>query len=242
MNNIKNFESQVIINKYKDYVTNKGFPCVAAKASLALQQIRYLIVDHMGCPQDDSSILQFIYDFVDEYRGTEKIFYSAVVIFKGPELLDEVMFDKLLWQRLQALSDLDAQEYNHDKRVSANPASASFSFSLKEEAFFVIGLGPTSRRPARQFSYPTLVFNPHAQFEEMRQSGQYARMKSIVRKRDISFSGSVNPMLKDFGEYSEVYQYSGLQHDKQWQCPLKANMHEHNLIPDKTILLKDSFA
>jgi FPC/CPF motif-containing protein YcgG len=28
-------------------------------------------------------------------------------------------------------------------------------------------------------------------------------------------------MLEDFGEASEVYQYSGRQYDEQWQCPLK---------------------
>jgi hypothetical protein len=48
-------------------------------------------------------------------------------------------------------------------------------------------------------------------------------MKTIVRKRDISCSGSVNPMLDDFGHSSEAIQYSGLFNDNQWQCPLTIN-------------------
>ncbi len=216
-------ESQAIIGKYKAYLTNKEFPCVAAKASLSQEQIKFYVANDMACPKDDFGILQFVYDFVDEYRQAKEIFYSAVVIFKGPKALNEVKFDELMWQRLQELSDLDAQKFDYDKRVATDPESKNFSFSLKEEAFFIIGLHPASSRSSRQFSYPTLVFNPHAQFEEMRKIGSYAKMKSIVRKRDIAYSGSVNPMLKDFGEYSEVYQYSGRQYDKQWQCPLRIN-------------------
>jgi FPC/CPF motif-containing protein YcgG len=55
-------------------------------------------------------------------------------------------------------------------------------------------------------------------------------MKNTVRKRDIAFSGSVNPMLQDFGESSEVYQYSGRKYDDSWQCPLKITHAEtkHN--------------
>ncbi len=46
-------------------------------------------------------------------------------------------------------------------------------------------------------------------------------MKNAIRKRDVAFSGSVNPMLEDFGKTSEVYQYSGRNYDSNWQCPLK---------------------
>ena len=139
------------------------------------------------------------------------------------------MFDTLLWQRLQALEILDAENYKYDNRVEANPASAKFSFSIKEEAFYVIGLHSKSSRQARRFIHPTLVFNPHAQFEQLRASLKYEAMKNTVRKRDIAFSGSVNPMLQDFGESSEVFQYSGRNYDDKWKCPLKiTHATKHN--------------
>ena len=97
------------------------------------------------------------------------------------------------------------------------------TLSSKQEAFFILGLHPGAGRAARQFKYPTLVFNPHAEFQKLREAHRYEPMKEVVRKRDIKYSGSINPMLKDFGELSEVYQYSGINYDNHWQCPLKIN-------------------
>ncbi|MBA3674464.1 MAG: YqcI/YcgG family protein, partial [Chitinophagaceae bacterium] len=99
--------------------------------------------------------------------------------------------------------------------------------------FYIIGLHTASSRQARQFKYPTLVFNPHAQFEQLKETAKYDMMKNAVRKRDIAFSGSVNPMLQDFGESSEAYQYSGRKYDESWQCPLKITHAEtkHNSSP-----------
>jgi hypothetical protein len=131
---------------------------------------------------------------------------------------------------LQALSNLDAKINAYDSRVSKNPVSSEFSFSIKGEAFYIIGLHPLSSRLSRQFKYPTLVFNPHDQFESLRQNGKYNSMKSVVRKRDVALSGTINPMLKDFGIVSEVFQYSGKQYEDSWKCPLKINHaeSEHN--------------
>jgi uncharacterized protein len=216
-------ESNTLISEYIALISNKEFPCVGARAALAGNHIKAMAADHMACPKDDRDILQFLYDFVDEYRRSKELFLSAVVIFKEPVGCSEEIFDQLMWQRLQALSDLDTEKYNYDSRVDANPASPKFSFSLKEEAFFIVGLHSSSSRITRQFSYPCLVFNPHDQFERLREANQYERMKNVVRKRDIAYSGSINPMLNDFGEVSEVFQYSGRNYDETWQCPLKVN-------------------
>ena len=224
---------QTIINQYLDYLNTKEFPCIAAKAALAKNQIRCMVAHHMACPEDDQRILEFLYTFVDDYRSSKKSFQSAAIIFKEPVIQNEMMFDGLLWQRLNALSFLDKQKYAHDKRVDDDPASKSFSFSLKEEAFFIIGLHPASSRRARQFRYPALVFNPHAEFEKLRRANRYEQMKRVVRKRDIAYSGSVNPMLKDFGEDSETFQYSGIRYTADWKCPLNSHHEEtkHNSTP-----------
>ena len=212
-----------VFNDYYNFLSNKAFPCVAAKDAMAKGNNKLFLADNIACPKDDKSILNFIYDFTDFYRKSGKGFYSAAVIFKQPKIINEEMFDELLWQRLAALSSLDALQYQPDGRVAANPTDSNFSFSLMEEAFFIVGLNPVSSRPARRFKNATLVFNPHAQFEAMKKDARYEKMKTIVRKRDVSFSGSVNPMLTDFGEASEVYQYSGKNYDSQWKCPLPFN-------------------
>ncbi|MDB5253581.1 MAG: hypothetical protein JWP27_2750 [Flaviaesturariibacter sp.] len=206
--------------EYEAFLEDKAFPCVAAKAALARNQVRCYVAGHMACPHHDAGILQFLYEFVDAYRAAGTSFHSAAVLFKGPETTSEEAFDVLLWQRLQALADLDRQTYAHDERVDADPASPAFAFSLKAEAFFVIGLHPASSRPSRQFGWPAIVFNPHAEFEKLRRTASYEKMRHIVRKKDLAYSGSVNPMLTDFGKASDVYQYSGRQYGPDWQCPL----------------------
>ena len=215
--------SQLIIEEFRQYIENKTFPCVAARAANNKKQIKCMVADNIACPKDDKAMLEFIYKFVDDYRLSADNFHSVSIIFKGPEIGNEEQFDQLMWQRLQALSNLDSTFFDYDKRVSPDPLSTDFSFSLKEEAFFIIGLHPLSSRPTRQFKYPTLVFNPHAQFETLRTEERYTKMKSIIRKRDIAYSGSINPILTDFGNASEVYQYSGRKYDSNWQCPLKLN-------------------
>ncbi len=213
--------TRLIIEEYLQYINNKEFPCIAAKAAMSKQQIKCMVAGHMACPKDDAEILSFLYSFVDEYRQSANLYYSAAVIFDQPAFINEEEFDLFLWQRLQSLSDMDAQNFSYDKRVDILPSSPNFSFSLKQEAFFIIGLHPVSSRAVRQFKYPALVFNPHFQFEQLREMAKYQNLKYVVRKRDIAYSGSVNPMLEDFGEASEVFQYSGRKYDAQWECPLK---------------------
>jgi FPC/CPF motif-containing protein YcgG len=223
INGMRHFEKQEIMQEYFAFLSNRSFPCIGAKAALAKQHISCMVADHMSCSKDDKAILEFLYSFVDSYRQSKEVYHSAVVIFKSTAINNEETFDMLLWQRLQALSNLDMLQFEYDKRVTDDPLSANFSFSLKEEAFFIIGLHPSSNRVARRFQYPALVFNPHTQFEALRKTERYDRMKDAVRKRDIALEGSVNPMLKDFGESSEAYQYSGRKYDDTWQCPLKIN-------------------
>jgi FPC/CPF motif-containing protein YcgG len=211
---------EYIINEYFCFLNEREFPCVAAKAALTRNQIRCIVVHHMACPANDLEILRFMYDFVDQYRLSSESYHSAAVIFRAPADTDEKAFDTLLWERLKALSALDKANYLHDNRVDENPESPNYSYSLKSEAFFVIGLHPASERRSRRFKYPTLIFNPHAEFEKLRKLNRFEKLKRVVRKRDVIFSGSVNPMLNDFGNSSEVIQYSGKRHGKQWKCPL----------------------
>jgi uncharacterized protein len=222
--------ANMIIESYLDFIRDKDFPCIAAKAALSENQIKIMVADHLACPKDDGTILEFLYDFNKAYRISTEMYHSAVIIFKGPQKSTEEIFDAMLWTRLQAISNIDAKQYGWDSRVQSEASSPDFSFSIGEEAFYIIGLHANSSRKARQFNYPALVFNPHDQFEKLRASDKYNAMKQTVRKRDIKLSGSVNPMLADFGESSEVFQYSGVQYDSTWKCPFTAkHASKHHL-------------
>lgn len=216
----------LISNEYLEFIDAGDFPCIAAKAALKSDSIQCLVAGHIACPNDDLKILSFLYDFIDQYRLSGKFYQSAVVIFDFQSDINEESFDSFLWQRLQSLSTLDAVKFKYDSRVSPDPESAYFSFSIKEEALYIIGLHPASSRKSRQFKYPAMVFNPHAQFEELRRTNKFESIKNAIRKKDISLSGSVNPMLEDFGEKSEAFQYSGRKYDSTWHCPFKIQNHK----------------
>lgn len=213
----------VVEESYHDFINQKDFPCIAAKAAISKNQVRIFVCDHIACPKDDYAITKFIHDFVEEYQKDRKLYSSAVVIFKEPHSCSEEEFDALMWQRLQSISDIDAMQYPWNQKISRDPESPQFSFCIKEEPLYIVGLHPGSHRESRHFQYPAIVFNPHDQFQKLRDANKYAAMKNAVRKRDEKFSGNVNPMLADFGEESEVYQYSGRVYDKDWECPFKSN-------------------
>ncbi|RYY17026.1 MAG: YqcI/YcgG family protein [Chitinophagaceae bacterium] len=208
---------------FMDLVKNITFPCIAARSAVKSGRIAIYEATHLACPADDIAILNFLYDYIDAYRESQDRFTSAAIIFHGPSQVSEDDFEILLWQKLQTLHNLDSRKYSYDQRVESEPGSKNFSFSLKEEAFFIIGLHPGSSRPARNFKYPAIVFNPHQQFEKLRADNIYEKMKTVIRKRDLDFNGSINPMLSDYGERSETFQYSGKLYDSHWTCPLKIN-------------------
>ncbi len=211
---------QVIIERYLAWISRPNFPCVGAKAALGRDQIKCVVADQMNSTDGPGVILKFLYAFVDQYRAARRAFHSAAVIFRGPKIDDDHAFDQLFWIELQALIELDRKNYGWDKRVDSNPSSPHYSFSIKEEAFFVIGIHPASSRRSRRFDFPAIIFNPHAEFERLRKTNRFDAMKRVVQKRDTAYSGSVNPTLKDFGEASEVFQYSGVHHPADWKCPL----------------------
>ena len=72
---------------------------------------------------------------------------------------------------------------------------------------------------ARRAPLPTLVFNPHAQFEELRAEGRFDGMRTTIRRRDEDLQGFINPMVADHGDSTEALQYSG-RHHGGWEPPL----------------------
>jgi uncharacterized protein len=71
------------------------------------------------------------------------------------------------------------------------------------------------------------VFNLHQQFEELRASGRFARMRDKIRERDVNLQGTVNPMVADYGQDSEARQYSGRQVGPGWTAPFPPDKKEH---------------
>ncbi|WP_322990818.1 guanitoxin biosynthesis heme-dependent pre-guanitoxin N-hydroxylase GntA [Hoeflea sp.] len=205
---------------FQEFIQSAEFPCVGAKSALARDALTVLQAGDIDRPVDDVEIHRAFRDFSDRLDHQSPIVRSFVVIFDGPDGLDEEAFEKALWNRLQSLHNLDVVSGQPwSEAVDHDPQSPHFSLSIGGEPFFVIGLHPHASRPARRFEKPALVFNSHMQFEKLRADGRFDKMKDIIRKRDAALAGTINPMLNDHGEASEARQYSGRAVDPEWKCP-----------------------
>jgi uncharacterized protein len=203
-------------------IADPEFPCVGAKSALARGTLKTLVCHSLASGWDDVRIHRELMEWAEAYRAEGTGLRSLAVVFAEPLDLSEKAFEALMWDRIQSFADKDhwlGQPYDH--RVSADPDDPHFSLSFGGEAFFVVGLHPNASRPARRFPRPTLVFNLHAQFEQLREEGKYERMREKIIDRDVALAGSVNPMLARHGEASEARQYSGRAVGENWSCPFR---------------------
>jgi FPC/CPF motif-containing protein YcgG len=208
---------------FQRLVTDFAFPCIGAKAALNSGAISFGFYERLATDASTKNLARDLESFTKRTRGrAASELATMIAVFRGPIDLDELEFEKLLWSQLQKLHDADAPRFAWDARVSSDPTTPEFSFSFAGQAYYVIGMHANSSRHARRFPWPTLVFNPHEQFEKLRGDGNWERMKRTIRARDYELQGSINPMLADFGERSEARQYSGRTVGKNWQAPFEA--------------------
>ena len=208
--------------KFKDFIRNPPFPCVGAKSALSKGQMRIVVARDITSGWDDTRLYPALLSFIWRYRKRPDLFQSFAVVFEGPDDLSEEAFERHLWARAQSLSDKDSflgQRY--DPRVNDDPDNPHFSLSFGGEGFFIVGLHPRASRPARRFDHPVLVFNLHAQFEQLRAEGRYEKLRDAILNRDEALAGSRNPMLARHGESSEARQYSGRAVGQDWVCPFQ---------------------
>lgn len=209
-----------LAKRFAAFVEDRKFPCVGAKAALAKGQMRILVCRDIRSAWDDLRIYPNLLDIGHTYRRRPKLFQTFVVLFENKSPMNERAFEWHMWSRLQSLADKDAWHgQKPDPRVSPDPRDPHFSLSFGGEAFFVVGLHPKASRPARRFEAPAMVFNLHDQFEQMRASGLYEKMRDKIVARDVALAGSPNPMLAQHGEISEARQYSGRRVEAGWVCP-----------------------
>jgi len=218
----RNDAEHPLAQSFRRFLQDPAFPCVGAKSALSRNAIKIVVARDLTSGWDDLRIYPALLAFVSRYKREPTLFRSFAVVFETPTSLSEADFERHLWARLQSLSDKDAWlGLPYDERVRPHPDDPHFSLSFGGEAFFIVGLHPNASRTARRFEAPTLVFNLHDQFEQLRADGRYGKLRERILERDIRFSGSVNPMLATHGEASEARQYSGRVVDEAWVCPFR---------------------
>ncbi|WP_017732959.1 guanitoxin biosynthesis heme-dependent pre-guanitoxin N-hydroxylase GntA [Nafulsella turpanensis] len=212
-------ESQKVESQLRNFILDRNFPCLAAKASFNTNSYRVGVYRTLGGKNSSLGLSHDLLHFIQEQERLESDYTSFLAAFLSPIPDSEKEFEQLLWNQLQELHRQSSRYFEWDSSVSQHPDDPEFSFSFGGTAFYVVGMHPSSSRKARSFPYPLLVFNPHRQFEELKQNGTYSTMKAKIRERDQQLQGSLNPMLQDFGEGSEAKQYSGRNVAEGWKCP-----------------------
>ncbi len=211
--------------QFEAFIRARAYPCVGAKAALAQDGLTLLIGRDIRSAWDDLRLHEELRRFVERTGPRPALFTSFAMIFRQPVDLTEEAFERHLWARLQSLHDKDRwRGFRYDPAVAADPASPHFGFSVAGKGFFIVGLHPRASRRARRFHAPTIVFNLHDQFVQLREEGRYQKLRGSILGRDRAFSGSVNPMLAVHGQSSEARQYSGRRLDADWRCPFHAKI------------------
>jgi FPC/CPF motif-containing protein YcgG len=214
----KLFRNQVT-EEFRELIIGAGFPCIGAKAAANSGGVFIAVYEELGSDRSTKVLARDLYAFPRKVAPRRENYSTMVAVFREPTGIAEVDFEKRLWLQLYKLHQEDSVPWN--SRVSSDPAAPNFSFSFAGQAYYVVGMHARSSRQARRFRWPTLVFNPHEQFELLRADGNWSRLKQIIRARDIQLQGSINPMLSDFGEKSEARQYSGRAVEDDWRPPFK---------------------
>jgi FPC/CPF motif-containing protein YcgG len=206
---------------FRAFVLDDVFSCLGAKAAIHRGTYRFGAYCRLDDPAVSEGLARDLHAFAAERRGIESDYTTYVAVFRERPDRNEVEFERALWSQLQRLHDLDARYHPWDPRVSDDPVDPAFSYSIAGNAFFVIGMHPNASRTARRFAWPTLVFNAHEQFENLRAAGRFCGLQTRIRERELRLDGVVNPNLADYGHHSEARQYSGRPVDETWTCPFK---------------------
>ena len=201
---------------------NPQFSCIGARSALRRGAYRFGLYPALGCPRSAAGLARDLFAFVQETPTFVGELSTYLASFERPVIADEESFESYLWSTLQYLHDADAPHHLWNDSVSSDAADPHFSFSFANTAFFVVGLHAASSRASRRFAWPTLAFNPHAQFERLKSEGTYERFQTVIRSAERTLQGDVNPMLSAFGDRSEAAQYSGRKVDDDWRCPFHA--------------------
>ena len=208
--------TSAVIGAFRGFVLNPTFVCVGAKAAVNHETYRLGVYDRLASPEATAGLSRDLYEFLHEIGSEDHEFTTFIATFREPTDLEEIEFEKQLWEHSRCCTTamplcttgIRPSAVTRTTRTSrsASPATPASSSACTRAA----------RGCARHFPWPTLVFNPHAQFERLREAGKFEKMKEVVRQREEELEGSVSPVSADFGADTEAKQYAGREVEPEW--------------------------
>lgn len=208
-----------VVERFTTWLRADEFTCLGARAALHRGELVTGVYRALGDHESLHRLCTDLKQFITDRLSDPGRFHSFAAIFTESDPADEETFEQLLWQQLSALHEVDRAENPWAFDISNDPRSPRFGFSFGGHPFFVIGLHRRASRISRRFAQPTLIFNSHRQFAELKRTGVYQGMQAKVRSKEVALQGEVNPMLAEHGTISEARQYSGRAVPPEWKCP-----------------------
>lgn len=223
--------AHLVHDTLRGWVLSTGFPCGGAQSAFNTNSYRLGIYDRFATTATPL-LAADLRSYIAEYsatpalrpRGAEgativlnRTFASFLACFTEAPVCDESTFEGQLWGILEDLRKVDADPI--PPGFSTNPADNTFAFCFGGEAFFVAAFHPGSWRWSRRFMFPLLVFNMHKQFDGLKSTGKFARLRDTIRRRDDALQGTHNEVAADFGSQSEAPQYVMRRVPPGWKPP-----------------------
>ncbi|MCG9970504.1 guanitoxin biosynthesis heme-dependent pre-guanitoxin N-hydroxylase GntA [Christiangramia crocea] len=210
-------DEKMLKRQFEDFILENDHPCVMAQTVFSMEQVELHAYKDFGSAGAARKLIKDLEEYVAGYDFESNDFRTFLAVFPDSPNYSEIEFEKRLWKQLKALNEADKCDW--DARVSSDPESEHFSFSIAGRAFYIVGMHPGASRKARQSPCTAIAFNLHWQFEKLREMGTYETVRDKIRERDKELQGNINPMLEDFGKRSEARQYSGREVGDDWKCP-----------------------
>jgi FPC/CPF motif-containing protein YcgG len=201
------------------WIDGSSFSCLGARAALKQGSLSTVRLADMRSADEAAKLHGELKRFAAHRLGQDKDFATLVAIFTEPVTMSETDFERVLWQLLAHVHEVDRASHPWAADASPDVEATDFAFSAAGHPFFVVGMHGGAARTSRRFSYPAVAFNSSRQFARLRETGVYTGLQGKIRLRELLLQGSINPNLAAFASFAEARQYAGRATSEAWTCP-----------------------
>ncbi|MDO8515920.1 MAG: YqcI/YcgG family protein [bacterium] len=212
-------EHRLLFQTFSRTAMQSAFPCIGAQKVMRDYRVAFcLSPDQFNTVDGAQRTAQYLYRWSREadYAALKQMskptaFATCVVVFPPMDFKSENDSERQLWEFLNKVNAYDRGRYPWSDESSNFVYDNKFSMSIGGYAHFILFLSSSALTPARRFSQPMMIFNPHFIFEVMRNADIFADWRTAIREREkATQNGWHNPKLRDYGSQGgfEAPQYA----------------------------------